>query len=47
MSKVVLSNLVKSYDNKKNIIDGINLEINDKKTIQLKNGPKSLTDISP
>lgn len=35
MSKVVLKNLVKSYDNKRNIIDGINLEINDKEFIVL------------
>ena len=35
MSKVVLKNLVKSYDGKKNIIDGINLEINDKEFIVL------------
>ena len=35
MSKVVLSNLVKSYDNKKNIIDGINLEINDNEFLVL------------
>ena len=35
MSKVILKNLVKSYDGKKNIIDGINLEINDKEFIVL------------
>lgn len=35
MSKVVLNNLVKSYDGKKNIIDGINLEIEDKEFIVL------------
>lgn len=35
MSKVVLQNLVKSYDGKKNIIDNINLEINDKEFIVL------------
>lgn len=35
MSKVVLKNLVKSYDGKKNIIDGINLEIQDKEFIVL------------
>lgn len=35
MSKVVLKNLIKSYDGKKNIIDGINLEINDKEFIVL------------
>lgn len=35
MSKVVLKNLVKSYDGKKNIIDNINLEINDKEFIVL------------
>lgn len=35
MSKVVLSNLVKSYDNKKNIIDGINLEIKDNEFLVL------------
>lgn len=35
MSKVVLKNLVKSYDGKKNIIDGINLEIEDKEFIVL------------
>lgn len=35
MSKVVLNNLVKSYDGKKNIIDGINLEIKDKEFIVL------------
>ena len=33
MSSVVLKNLVKSYDGKKNIIDGINLEIKDKEFI--------------
>jgi len=35
MSKVILKNLYKSYDGKKNIIDGINLEINDKEFIVL------------
>lgn len=35
MSKVVLKDLYKSYDNKKNIIDGINLEIKDKEFIVL------------
>lgn len=35
MSKVVFNNLVKSYDGKKNIIDGINLEIEDKEFIVL------------
>lgn len=35
MSKVVLNNLVKSYDGKRNIIDGINLEIKDKEFIVL------------
>ena len=35
MSKVVLKDLVKSYDGKKNIIDGINLEINDKEFVVL------------
>ena len=35
MSKVVLKNLVKSYDGKKNIINNINLEINDKEFIVL------------
>lgn len=35
MSKVVLKNLIKSYDGKKNIIDDINLEINDKEFIVL------------
>ena len=35
MSKVVLKNLVKSYDGVKNIIDNINLEINDKEFIVL------------
>lgn len=35
MSSVVLKNLVKSYDNKKNIIDNIDLEINDKEFIVL------------
>ena len=35
MSKVVLKNLVKSYDGKKNVIDGINLEIEDKEFIVL------------
>lgn len=35
MSKVVLKKLVKSYDGKNNIIDGIDLEINDKEFIVL------------
>lgn len=35
MSNVVLKNLVKSYDGKKNIIDGITLEIKDKEFIVL------------
>ena len=35
MSKVVLENLVKSYDGKKNIIDGVNLEIKDNEFIVL------------
>jgi len=35
MSSVVLKNLVKSYDGKKNIIDNINLEIKDKEFIIL------------
>lgn len=35
MSKVVLKNLIKSYDGKKNIIDDINLEIEDKEFIVL------------
>ena len=35
MSSVVLKNLVKSYDGKKNIIDTINLEIKDKEFIVL------------
>lgn len=35
MSSVILKNLVKSYDGKKNIIDGINLEIKDKEFIVL------------
>ena len=35
MSKVVLKNLVKSYDGKNNVIDGINLEIQDKEFIVL------------
>ena len=35
MSGVVLKNLVKSYDGKKNIIDGINLDIKDKEFIVL------------
>ncbi len=35
MSKVVLKNLVKSYDGKKNIIDNINLEINDREFVVL------------
>lgn len=35
MSSVVLKNLIKSYDGKKNIIDDINLEIKDKEFIVL------------
>ena len=35
MSSVILKNLVKSFDGKKNIIDGINLEIKDKEFIVL------------
>lgn len=35
VSKVILKDLVKSYDGKKNIIDGINLEIKDKEFIVL------------
>lgn len=35
MSKVVLNNLIKSYDGKKNIINGIDLEIKDKEFIVL------------
>lgn len=35
MSKVVLKNLIKSYDGKKNIINDINLEIKDKEFIVL------------
>jgi len=35
MSNVVLKNLIKSYDGKKNIIDNINLEIKDKEFIVL------------
>ena len=35
MSSVVLKNLIKSYDGKKNIIDGINLEIKDKEFVVL------------
>lgn len=35
MSEVVLKNLVKSYDGKKNIIDNINLEIKDKEFLVL------------
>ena len=35
MSEVVLKNLVKSYDGKRNIIDNINLEIKDKEFIVL------------
>ena len=35
MSSVTLKNLVKTYDGKKNIIDGINLEIKDKEFIVL------------
>ena len=35
MSNLVLKNLVKSYDSKKNVINGINLEINDGEFIVL------------
>ncbi len=35
MSSVILKNLVKSYDGKKNVIDNINLEINDNEFIVL------------
>lgn len=35
MSNVVLKNLVKSYDNKKNVIDDISLEIKDKEFVVL------------
>ncbi|MBE7711800.1 MAG: sn-glycerol-3-phosphate ABC transporter ATP-binding protein UgpC [Cyanobacteria bacterium SIG31] len=35
MSKVVLNNLIKSYDGKKNVINNIDLEINDKEFIVL------------
>ena len=35
MSSVVLKNLVKTYDGKKNIIDNINLEIQDKEFVVL------------
>jgi len=35
MSKVVLKNLVKTYDGQKNIINNINLEINDKEFVVL------------
>lgn len=35
MSSVILKNLIKSYDGKKNIIDNINLEIKDKEFIVL------------
>jgi len=35
LSNVILKNLVKSYDGKKNIIDGIDLSINDKEFIVL------------
>lgn len=35
MSKVVLKNLIKSYDGKKNIIDNVNLEIEDKEFVVL------------
>ena len=35
MSGVTLKNLIKSYDGKKNIIDGINLDIKDKEFIVL------------
>ena len=35
MSSVILKNLIKSYDGKRNIIDNINLEINDKEFVVL------------
>jgi len=35
MSKVIINNLVKSYDGKKNIINGVSLEIHDKEFIVL------------
>ena len=35
MSRVILKNLIKSYDGKKNVIDGISLEIQDKEFIVL------------
>lgn len=35
MSNVIIKNLIKSYDDKKNVIDNINLEINDKEFIVL------------
>ncbi len=35
MSKVVLKNLIKSYNGKQNVIDNINLEISDKEFIVL------------
>lgn len=35
MSNVILKNLVKTYDGKKNVIDGINLEIKDKEFVVL------------
>ena len=35
MSSVILKNLVKTYDNKKNVIDNINLEIKDKEFVVL------------
>ncbi len=35
MSGVILKNLVKSYDGKKNVIDNINLEISDKEFVVL------------
>lgn len=35
MSGVILKNLIKSYDGKKNVIDNINLEINDKEFVVL------------
>ena len=35
MSNVVLKNVVKSYDGKKNVIDDIDLEIQDKEFIVL------------
>ena len=35
MSSVILKNLVKSYDGKKNVINNINLEIKDKEFVVL------------